>query len=349
MSHSYNKSNTSYKKKKFTSKYVPDFPNTEDHITRAMGSSASDNTFEKKDLMMAAVKDIQIPNTELTFKRAMIYRKNKNGKVGRLLILGDKYFSTGLRENKDKEIVNGYSLPMFLYDRDGPTEYQQAFVKMIELVELSINEWLLANAKEIGRPDLLKVSDPHDSRLSSILSWQIDAETGERQEEKGPSLWAQLKTFYDRETKQLENSSKLFKMGSSREQYTPEELLGSYLTVRPLIWVRSVAVRRDRINVQVKIWELSAYIRVNDGPTRLIPLDDLPDESKTGGFESDAAWVARMGDPHMNEDDEYSTAPPRDQLTAQEAEWENSEEDEPEPVEEKSTTVRRRAAPARRR
>lgn len=286
MSYSQSANSSKSRKKRFTTKYTPDFPNTRDVATHATGHRASANTFNADtDLVFAAIKDVQIPNSELTFKRAMIYRKNADGTTGRLLIMGDKHKCLGLRENKNDEDVTGYSLPIFMYNDSGPTTEQVALVKLFGDLNVAINKWLIANARDLGRPDLQRVKDPEDDpRLPSILSWQLD-QNGLEMKDKGPSLWAQFKTYFDKSTKELDCSTRVYKMGTHSEPLDPRDMVGTHSIVRPFIWVRSVSVRKDRINVQLKIWEVAAHLMPYSGPRSFLPVDEVPrDLSSYGGF-----------------------------------------------------------------
>ena len=72
-----------------------------------------------------------IPNSKpaIAYKRINISTKNEDGTVGELIFPTEQLFSFGVGENKslDTGKVNGYVMPLCLYNRDTPSKNEKSW------------------------------------------------------------------------------------------------------------------------------------------------------------------------------------------------------------------------------
>lgn len=327
---SHTTANKSYKKK-FTTKYVPDFPNVQNTITLAKDS----NVYQNGDLLMADPKEIQSGG-----RRAFAYRKTPDGKNARILVMTDKQFCLGFKANHpddDNETVSGYSAKLFLYNKDGPTDYQRELVETFQRIQRDIAVWCVKNGKEVGRPDLIKFKSKVQAILDGeyddnplfpvILQWQIDEETGERMADKGPGVWTQLKGFYDKGEKQFRQTARVYKMGDpSRTALNVAELADRHQWIRGTIWIRSVVVKGDSIKIQIKLWEAASHVlERKDGNQFTLPLDsvDALDEEAPPDYQDTSPGVP------LNEGGVPDTEDDRESVTFSDDEGEDDKKSAP--------------------
>ena len=73
-----------------------------------------------------------IPDSKpaINYKRINISTIHPDGSSGDLLMATSKVYSYGVSENTNQETgkVNGFVMPLVLYDRNGPTQEQREFV-----------------------------------------------------------------------------------------------------------------------------------------------------------------------------------------------------------------------------
>ena len=102
-------------------------------------------------IMFSEPEDKTIPNTPISYHRINISVENDDGSVGDLIVSTEKLFSFGLSENTDMNsgVVNGYSIPLCLWGRNGATKAEETFVDSIEsIVETCKNHMLMMILKK---------------------------------------------------------------------------------------------------------------------------------------------------------------------------------------------------------
>lgn len=248
--------------------------------------------YNVSNMVFSEVTHGSIPNTPIQYKRIMISTKNPDGTIGDLIFPTEELFSFGVSENTDVQTgaVNGYKLPICLWDRDGPTKSQKAWTDTMANVVEQCKDHLVANREEIEQYDLTK----SDLKKMDPLYWKRDK--GKIVEGSGPTLYAKLL--------QSKKQNKIVSMffDSNGDSVNPLEMIGKYCFARAAIKVESIFIG-NKISLQVKLYE--AEVRLADtGMKRLLsrpkaqprvldsssvnPLndndDDVDDDSETGSI-----------------------------------------------------------------
>lgn len=120
-------------------KTVKRFHNTQ--LTDVMNFPADEKAMKeelKKRLIIDCPVQGTVPNSNppISFYRINIGIRNQDNSEGDLILSFDRSFSFGVSENKNPEsgVLQGYSMSISMYDRDGATERQLRTVKFIELL-----------------------------------------------------------------------------------------------------------------------------------------------------------------------------------------------------------------------
>ena len=89
----------------------------------------------------------------------------KNGRDSPLIIVTDKVFTYGVKENSNESMGKtgfNYSIPLAIYDLNAPTEHQKKFAEACDIISKSGREFLLKNQAALGKDwieaDLRKLS-----------------------------------------------------------------------------------------------------------------------------------------------------------------------------------------------
>jgi len=201
--------------------------------------------FDAKNIVFSDPVSSVLPDSPIVNKRVYISVKNPDGTVGDLILSTERLFSFGVSENKDmndKTKINGYVLPLCLYNRDGPSkeekEWVDIFVKITELCKKHI----LDSKESLEKYDL----EPSDLKKLNPLYYK--KEKGKIVEGTGPVLYAKLIS-----SKKDGKIRSMF-FNKAGEPTDAMSLLGVYSYVRAAVKIESIFISA-KISLQVKLYE----------------------------------------------------------------------------------------------
>jgi hypothetical protein len=131
-------------------------------------------------------------NKTITFYRINIGIKNPDGTEGEVIVGLDRSFSFGVSTNYDesKTVIQSYSYPIALYDKNGATELQLLTVQFIEVFsEICQEHTLQTHVKQsLSAPK----TELHHLEDYNPLYYPEDKKTGERIPGKSPNFYPKL-------------------------------------------------------------------------------------------------------------------------------------------------------------
>jgi len=221
----------------------------------------------------------EVPDStpKIRYRRINLSVKNLDGTTGDLVIPtageGEENFSFGVSENVSQETgkTNGYVFPICIYDKEGPTTHQKAFVEAFDAIVEACKEHLLENSAEIEQFEL----SMNDLKKLNPLYWKkekvTDPSTGKPTlvvvKGTGPVLYAKLIVS------KKDGNEKILSQFYNAEtdvEVDPLTLLGKYCTASAAIKIESLFIGGNgKISLQVKLYE--AYVRqLETGGRRLL-------------------------------------------------------------------------------
>ena len=93
-------------------------------------------------------KKNQVRNTSIKYKRIKIEIKMPNGKISPLVVETPYLFSLGVRKRENQETgeLNGYTIPVCLWKKDGkPNEEQENFFNLLNNIHEICRSYLEKN------------------------------------------------------------------------------------------------------------------------------------------------------------------------------------------------------------
>ncbi len=222
--------------------------------------------FDVSRMIFSKVETKQIPNDDpsapkMTYKTVRLGVKNADGSKGDLVFGTPQVFSFGLSENTEmgSQRVNGYTVPLCLHNKDGPSDEELAFVDAFNRAIDHIKKHVLDTKDEMEKYDL------EESDLKRLNPLYYRREKGKIVEGTGPTLYAKV----------------LFKKGSdggkiltdfthidTEEPLDPLTLLKKYCYVTGAVKFESIYIG-TKISVQIKLSE--ALVKPLDaGPKKLL-------------------------------------------------------------------------------
>lgn len=221
-------------------------------LTQPNGYNVSELVFSKPVTNTIPTKK----GPPITYQRINISTKGKQ----ELIFPTPKVFSFGVSENTDPTSgrINGYVLPLVLYDRDGASADENAFVKTLENIIEHCKDHVLDNKDAIDKYDLTR---GELKKIGNALYWP--SEKGKRIEGRSPILYSKLLT-----NKSRDKITSGFYDANTDEVLDPSTLIGKRCHVVAALKVESIFIGR-MITIQFKCREANIELH-NTGHQRLL-------------------------------------------------------------------------------
>jgi hypothetical protein len=200
-----------------------------------------------------------IPDSKpkIEFKRINISTQNEDGSRGELILPTSRLFSFGVSENMSQETgkVNGWTFPLCLWNRDGPSEEEKAWTDIFDKIVDKCIEHLIEIKDEIDMFELTKSDLTKSKGGLNPLYWKKEKHTNEQGKTvmrvvpgSGPTLYTKL-IFSKKSDKFL---SQFFDIHD--EPINALDLMGKYCYTNAAIKIESIFIG-SRISLQVKLYE----------------------------------------------------------------------------------------------
>ena len=183
-----------------------------------------------------------VPETDITYKRIPISIEHNDGTFGPLIIKTQKCFSFGAQQNINKEtgVLNGWTLPIVMYDRDKPTADQLDWVKKFDEIVERCRDFLI---------HLYDFEKEQLDKIGGCMWWSKNDPS------RGPTLYpkiicGKLNKRYDTKFRMVRD---LYGKGTG-VAITKEELIDNY-NVIAAIRIDSIYIGNENISIQVKVYE----------------------------------------------------------------------------------------------
>ena len=227
----------------------------------------SDNTqlttadgYDTKNLIFSDAQAGTIPNSvpQINYKRINISTRNPDGTTGELILPTEQLFSFGVSENTNPDTgkVNGYVMPLCLYNRDGPSREEKAWVDTFNAIVDQCKQHLLASREEIDQYEL-ELAD-----LKKLNPLYYKRDKGKIVEGTGPTLYSKLIV-----SKKLDKIVTMF-FDFDGNTVDPLALLGKYCYAKSAIKIESIFIG-NKISLQVKLYECEVKL-MDTGMKRLL-------------------------------------------------------------------------------
>lgn len=247
-------------------------------LTDVMEFSSDINTMKsqiKNRLIMEAVKS-QIPGSTLSFYRLLLSIRNPDGTVGDVIIDLDRSYSFGVSESRDLATnnLNGYTLSISMYERDGATEKQVRSVQFINCLSDVIKDYLLT---EEGKASV-ENWDLEAALLKKVNPLYFKRDKGKIVEGSSPTFYPKL--MYYKASKDKNGKEREARIGTKfyledevdengdAQEVNPLEFLGVRCHATPAIKFENVYVA-GKVSMQCKVYEANVKA-AESGPKRLL-------------------------------------------------------------------------------
>jgi len=205
-----------------------------------------------------------IPDSKLTSKRIHLSTKNPDGTIGELCMSTGQIYSFGINVNLDQKSkeITGYSMPLCLFNKNGPSEEEKAFVdKMNEIVE-KCKDHIIENKDELEQFTLEK---SELKKINNSLYYKRDPKNKAKiLDGVGPTLYAKL--MFDKKKNKI---TTCFFNDVTGEEMNPTDLMEKHCYATACIKFESIFIG-NKISMQIKLYECGVK-PVDSGRKALLP------------------------------------------------------------------------------
>lgn len=204
-----------------------------------------------------------IPDSTIKYRRINISTKNNDGSIGELVIPTERIYSYGLSENLNQTTgkVDGYSLPLVLYNKNGASEEEKHFVETFNNIVNTCKKFLL------DEKDTLELYDLEANDLKKLNPIYYKRDKGKIVEGSPPTLYAKL--IVKKDKKEGNTIISKFFDEESGDEMNPLNVMGKSCYTSAVIKFESIFIG-NKISLQVKLTEADVK-PIETGFKRLLP------------------------------------------------------------------------------
>ncbi len=243
-------------------------------------------TFDTNNTQLSSTKDYNvsrmifsdpiagsIPDSNIEYKRINITTKNKDGTEGELILPTEHVFSFGVSENTSQETgkVNGWTFPLCLWSRDGPTKEEKMWSDTFNKIVDHCITHLVENREEIERYELTRADMTKTKGGLNPLYYKREKFTNDAGKTSwrivpgtGPTLYTKL--IY---SKKNDNFLSLF-FTENDDSINPLDLMGKYCYADAAVKIESIFIG-SKISLQCKLYEAVIKLAKTGGKRLLRP------------------------------------------------------------------------------
>ena len=224
----------------------------------------------KENIIFNKTKEYKVKDTNIKYKRIKIEVNYPNGKRGPLVVETPLLFSFGVSENKDKKKgkLNGYSIPVCLWDRDGvPNQKELSFFEVIN----SINSLCQNHLEEEYGPDLASYMTSPFYFKTITYTDKKGREKTKKDDTSAPLLYAKL--IYSEKSKKILS---LFK-GKKGRDLNPFKYINQYCNVKLALIIEGIFISKTVTSLQIKVHE--CYVKPLKPREALLTIEEEDSDS----------------------------------------------------------------------
>lgn len=238
--------------------------NSNDEVYELVDESGNIVEYDMSRLHFTETKQEKIPNEDpnakpLYYYRILIKDKRPDGTLQDFLIKTPEYFTYGISESKDtKGVLNGYSLPFPIWNKEGATPEQTYLTNLLEdKILTAIKEHLVKSGESFKQPRL------NMSNLENMtIFFRKKDDKGYFDESVSPTWYPKLLVS---KKKNMKIITRFFLMDEDCNSYVdqegngveidPSQIIGKWGFIRPVIKLEGIYIGSGKFSVQMKVWE----------------------------------------------------------------------------------------------
>ena len=248
--------------------------------------------YDVNNIVFSAPVEQKIPDSKISSKRIFISTKNKDGTVGELCMATDEIYSFGVNVNldeKNKDLVTGYTMPLCLFNKNGPTETETQFVDTFNRIVEKCKDHIIDNKDAL---DQYSLERSELKKICNSLYYKRDPKNKAKiMDGVGPTLYAKL--IFNKKKNEITTT---FFNSQTGEEINPMELIEKHCYAKAVIKFESIFIG-NKISLQIKLYDCGVKM-IDSGRKKLLPRP-VPSASS-----SNAPLISRSSHNPLSYDDD---------------------------------------------
>jgi hypothetical protein len=255
----------------------------------------SAKNFDVDNIVFSTPTEQKIPDSKISSKRIFLSARNPDGTIGELCMSTDEVYSFGVNLNldeKNKDIVTGYTMPLCLFNKNGATDNEKHFVDMFNRIVEKCKDHIIDNKDAL---DQYSLERSELKKICNSLYYKRDPKNKAKiLEGTGPTLYAKL--IFNKKKNQITST---FFNSQNGQEIDPMDLVDKHCYAKAVIKFESIFIG-NKISLQIKLYDCGIKM-IDSGRKRLLPRP-APTQSSVNLLHSNANPLDDEGDDDNEED-----------------------------------------------
>lgn len=225
----------------------------------------SAESYDVNDMVFSTPVEQKIPDSKISSKRIFISTKNPDGTVGELCMVTDEIYSFGVNVNldeKNKDDVTGYTMPLCLFNKNGPSESEKQFVDTFNKIIEKCKDHIIENKDAL---DQYSLERSELKKICNSLYYKRDPKNKAKiMDGVGPTLYAKL--IFNKKKNAITST---FFNSQTGEEINPLDLIDKHCYAKAVIKFESIFIG-NKISLQIKLYDCGVKM-IDSGRKKLLP------------------------------------------------------------------------------
>lgn len=225
----------------------------------------SADSYDVENIVFSTPVEQKIPDSKISSKRIFLSTRNPDGTVGELCMATDEIYSFGVNLNldeKNKDLVTGYTMPLCLFNKNGPTESEKQFVDTFNRIVEKCKDHIIENKDAL---DQYSLERSELKKICNSLYYKRDPKNKAKiMEGAGPTLYAKL--IFNKKKNEITTT---FFNSQTGEEINPLDLVDKHCYSKAVIKFESIFIG-NKISLQIKLYDCGVKM-IDSGRKKLLP------------------------------------------------------------------------------
>jgi hypothetical protein len=222
------------------------------------------DNFDVENIVFSTPTEQKIPDSKISSKRIFLSARNPDGTIGELCMSTDEVYSFGVNLNldeKNKDLVTGYTMPLCLFNKNGPTENEKQFVNTFNRIVEKCKDHIIENKDAL---DQYSLERSELKKICNSLYYKRDPKNKAKiMEGTGPTLYAKL--IFNKKKNQITST---FFNSQNGQVINPMDLVDKHCYAKAVIKFESIFIG-NKISLQIKLYDCGIKM-IDSGRKRLL-------------------------------------------------------------------------------
>ena len=225
----------------------------------------SASSYDVENMVFSPAVEQKIPDSKISSKRIFLSTKNPDGSIGELCMATEEVYSFGVNINldeKNKDLVTGYTMPLCLFNKNGPSDKEKEFVDTFNRIVEKCKDHIIDNKDSL---DQYSLERSELKKICNSLYYKRDPKNKAKiMDGAGPTLYAKL--IHNKKKNEITTT---FFNSQTGDEVKPMDLIEKHCYAQAVIKFESIFIG-NKISLQIKLYDCGVKM-IDSGRKKLLP------------------------------------------------------------------------------